>query len=75
MVFFDPNDLDELAFNFHYHGERTIGLEDLEKRGLATIEHLVAFREQISNYIAMWRDTYRDMGELLIEMRRKEMSE
>ena len=75
MVFIDPNDIDDLAYNFHYHGDSTIGLEDLEKRGLGSIEHILAIRQQISYYIAMWEDTYKDMDELLIEMRRKEMSE
>ena len=75
MVMIDASKLDDLAWGFHYHAESTIELEELEKRGWASIEHILEIRQQISYYIAMWEDTYRDMDELLIEMRKKEMSE
>ena len=75
MAFFDPNTLDDLAYAFHYHSDSTIGLEDLEKRGWATKEHIFAIMQQVGNYITMWEDTLDDMENLRIQLKEKEMSE
>ena len=79
MVFIDPCALDEMAYNFHYHGDFTIKLEDLEKRGWATKEHILAIMNQVSCYISMWEETLADMENLLHdahnELEEKEMSE
>ena len=71
MVFIDPNDIDDLAYNFHYHGDRPITLEDLEKRGWATEDHLLEIMNQVSCYISMWEDTLEDMERLQQEIRNK----
>lgn len=75
MVFIDPNDLDDLAWGFHYHSDSTIGLEDLEKRGWATKEHIFTIMQQVGNYISMWEDVLEDMENLRIQLKEKEMSE
>ena len=75
MVYIDPNNLDDMAYNFHYHGASTIGLEDLEKRGWATKEHISAIMQQVGNYIGMWEDVLEDMENLRIQLKEKEMSE
>lgn len=75
MVFIDPNDIDDLAYNFHYHGDSTIGLEDLEKRGWATKEYILAIINQVSCYISMWEDTLEDMERLQQELEKRRVSE
>jgi|DEB0MinimDraft_6_1074348.scaffolds.fasta_scaffold01964_1 hypothetical protein len=75
MVTIDASSLDDMAYNFHYHGDSTIGLEDLEKRGWATKEHIFAIMQQVGNYIAMWEDTLEDMENLRIQLKEKEMRE
>ena len=75
MVFIEPNDLDDMAYAFHYHSDSTIGLEDLEKRGWATKEHIFAIMQQVGYYISMWEDTLEDMENLRIQLKKKEMVE
>ena len=75
MAYIDPNNLDDLAYNFHFHSDSTIGLEDLEKRGWATQEHIFAIMQRVGNYIAMWEDTLEDMENLRILLKEREMRE
>ena len=75
MVFIDPCALDEMAYNFHYHGDFTIKLEDLEKRGWATKEHIAEIMKQVNAYIGMWEDTLMNIHDALNELRDREMSE
>jgi len=75
MVYIDPNNLDDMAYNFHYHGAGTISLEDLEKRGWATKEHIAEIMKQVNAYIGMWEDTLMNIHDALNELRDREMSE
>ena len=75
MAFIDPCALDDMAYAFHYHSASTIGLEDLEHRGWATKEHILAIMKQVGDYIAMWEETLEDMENLRIQLKEKEMSE
>ena len=75
MVFIDPNNFDELAFNCHHFGAGNITLEDLEKRGWATEDHLLELMSMVNGYLAMWEDTYKDMERLQQELQNRRMSE
>ena len=65
----------ELAHKFHYLSDSTIGLEDLEKRGWATKEHIFDIMQHAGILIAMWEDTLEDLENLRIQLKEKEMSE
>tara|TARA_R100001510_G_C7643286_1_gene200821 strand:+ start:1639 stop:1866 length:228 start_codon:yes stop_codon:yes gene_type:complete len=71
----DSSTLTDLAYNFHYHGAGTISLEDLEKRGWATKEHIAEIMKQVNAYIGMWEDTLMNIHDALNELRDREMSE
>ena len=75
MTPIDSSTLTDLAYDFHYHGAGTISLEDLEKRGWATKEHIFAIMQEVGNYIGMWEDMLEDMENLRIQLKEKEMSE
>ena len=75
MVFFDPNDLDDLAWNCHYFGAGNITLEDLEKRGWATEDHLLELMSQVNAYLSMWEDTYKDMERIQQELEKKRVNQ
>lgn len=75
MVTIDASTLDDMAYNFHYHGEGPITLEDLEKRGWATEDHLLEIMSQVNAYLAMWEDTYKDMERIQQELEKKRVSE
>ena len=65
----DSSTLTDLAYNFHYHGAGTISLEDLEKRGWATKEHIAEIMKQVNAYIGMWEDTLMNIHDALNELR------
>lgn len=75
MTPIDNNTLTKMAYHFHYHGDSTIGLEDLEERGWATKEHIAEIMKQVNVYIGMWEDLLEDMENLRIQLKEKEMSE
>jgi len=75
MTPIDSSTLTDLAYNFHYHGAGTISLEDLEKRGWATKEHIAEIMKQVNAYIGMWEDTLMNIHDALNELRDREMSE
>ena len=75
MVSIDPNNLDDLAYNAHYWGAGNITLEDLEKRGWATEDHLLELMNKVNAYLSMWEDTYKDMERIQQELEKKRVSE
>ena len=75
MVYIDPNNLDDLAYNAHYWGAGNITLEDLEKRGWATEDHLLELMTKVNAYLSMWEDTYKDMERIQQELEKRRVSE
>ena len=58
----DPTALDELAYNWHWHGDGQITLRDLKEYGMAEdVDELV---EHIGYIVRMWQDTLSDIKKI-----------
>ena len=61
----DSSTLEEMAYDFHYHGDEKITFADLQMKGWATMGHLGEILDQISAYIDMWNDTKHDIHDAI----------
>ena len=58
----DPAALDELAYNWHWHGNVQITRRDLEEYGMA--EDIDELAEHIGYIVRIWQDTLSDIKKI-----------